>query len=121
MRRIPVLALSACAAAFSGCVPYPKIYDRTIKGTAALEDGKPVVIKASLVKSCESLKGESEKVIRTRQTTTDAQGRYKLTIRGMAWNTIGLSGAGCESRIQMFVCREVCKPVDDIDLEVLGK
>ena len=121
MRRLSALLILAWLPAVSGCVAYPKVYDRTIKGTAALEDGKPVVIKASLVKSCESLKGESEKVIRTRQTTTDAQGRYALKIRGMAWNTIGLSGAGCESRIQLFVCREVCKPVDDIDIEVLGK
>lgn len=119
MRVLPLLALLA---GLSGCVAYPKVYDVTKKGTAALDGGKPVVIKASLIKSCDTMKGASEKVIRTEETTTDAQGRYKITVRGVAWNTKSfLTDAGCESRVQMFVCRDICRPEDDIDINVLGK
>ena len=113
--------LFSCAL-LSGCIAYPKIYNAARNGAAALEDGKPVVVKASLIKSCETLKGATEKVIRTVQTPTDAKGNYKLKIRGMAWNSKSFfDGGGCESRIQMFVCRDICRPVDDIDLDVLGK
>jgi hypothetical protein len=118
MNRLPLISLALLA----GCVGYPKSYWKTFKGQAALDDGKPIVIKAQILKSCEDFKGETEKVIKEAETRTDAQGHYELTIRGTSWNTKSLkSGGGCESRIQLFVCREVCKPVDQIDIDVLGK
>ena len=122
MRRWLSLLLLYAAPALSGCVYYPKVYAVTKKGTADLEGGKPVIIKASLIKSCETLKGETEKIIRWREARTDDKGRYQLSLRGVAWNMKSfLSGGGCESRVQMFICREVCKPVDEIDIDVLGK
>jgi hypothetical protein len=122
MNRPLILACLTATASLCGCVIYPKAYWKTFKGKAVLEDGKPIVIKAQLLKHCENLQGESEKMIRERQTTTDAQGNYKLSIEGMAWNVKNFSSdSGCQSRIQLFVCRDVCKPVDEIDITVLGK
>ncbi len=121
--RLPFAAsLALCLISLSGCIAYPKFYWTTKSGTARLEDGKPITIKAALIKSCESYQGEKEKEIRVRQTRTDDKGRYSLTIRGMAFNVKNfLSDSGCASRIQMFICREVCKPVDEIDINILGK
>ncbi|MBI3553857.1 MAG: hypothetical protein HY077_15285 [Elusimicrobia bacterium] len=121
MRSLAIV-LTVSSILLSGCLAYPKAYWKTFKGQAQLEDGKPIVIKAQLLKTCESYKGETEKVISERETRTDNQGRYELTIRGTAWNTKNFSSeAGCSSRVQLFICREVCKPVDQIDIDVLGK
>jgi hypothetical protein len=117
--RLPLVLLLV---PLSGCVVYPRFYDTTKKGQAVLDEGKPIQLKAQLLKYCEKTAGESTDVIKERSTTTDKDGRYSLTIRGVVWhwkNFMTLSE--CTSRIQMFVCREVCKPADDIDINVLGK
>ena len=115
--------LFALAASLSGCVAYPRGYWTVKEGTANVEDGKPVVIKAVLLKDCQSVTGQDTQTeLKTVQTTTDAQGHYRLPMRGMAWQHRNLfSDAGCETHIQMYVCRPVCKEADDIDINVLGK
>ena len=112
------------AAGLCGCVAYPRGYWTVKEGTANVEDGKPVVIKAVLLKDCQSVTGEDTQTeLKTVQTTTDAQGHYRLPVRDLAvWQRRNLiTGAGCETHIQMYVCRPVCKEADDIDINVLGK
>lgn len=105
----------------SGCVAYPRVYWTTKKGQALVEDGKPVGIKAAILKECETLERETQKTVKEVSTTTDKEGRYRLPVRGVVWHTRLLSGSGCTSHIQMFVCREVCKEADDVDINYLGK
>ena len=105
----------------SGCLAYPRVYWTVKKGRAAVEDGKPVGIKAAILKECETLQRDSQTTVKERSTTTDAEGNYRLPVRGVVWHTRTLSGAGCTSHIQMFVCRDFCKEADDIDINLLGK
>lgn len=110
------------AALASGCLGYPRLHWSTKSGTAAVEDGQPIILRAQLLKDCETPRGESSRALKTVETRTDARGRYSLTVRGLAWNWRNyLTLASCRSRVQLFVCRAVCKPADDIDIEVLGK
>jgi hypothetical protein len=122
MRRLIALASLLPALSLTGCIAYPKIYWNTKKGYAHVEEGKPIIIKATLIKTCDTESGSTQKEIRTRQTKTGPDGHYKLTMWGIAWNSKSfITEAGCDSYIQMFLCREVCKPADDVDIEVLGK
>jgi hypothetical protein len=119
---MPRAALLLLLPFLTGCLAYPDVYWRTLKGTARVEDGKPVTIKAAIVKTCESVEGEAEFPGRERQTTTDAQGHYRLGIHGMTWrykNFVSLKN--CTSRLQMYVCRQYCKEADQVDIDVLGK
>ncbi len=120
MRNWSALALGLVLA---GCVAYPRSYWTVKQGQARVDDGRPVVIKAQLIRDCESLEGEdTETVLRTYQTTTDAQGRYRLPIHAVTWDHRSLTtGAGCATHIQMYVCRPECIAADDIDINVLGK
>ena len=117
MKHLPLLLLPL----LSGCVGYPRIYWRTLKGQASVEDGKPVGIKAVLLKECETLQNETQKTLKERSTTTDAQGRYRLPLRGVVWHTRTFTGAGCDSHFQLYVCRPDCKEADEIDINLLGK
>ncbi len=106
----------------SGCVAYPKVYWRTLKGTARIEDGKSVTIKAAIVKVCDTDDGEQELPGRERETTTDAQGRYRLGVHGVVWHSRSfVTLKSCTSRVQMYVCREYCRIADQVDIDVLGK
>ena len=84
-----------------GCVGYPKFYWRTLKGTARVEDdGKPVTIKAAVIKECESVEGEAEFPGRERETKTDAKGNYKLGIHSVVWHWKNLfNDKNCNSRL----------------------
>ena len=105
-----------------GCVAYPKFYWRTLKGQARIEDGKPITIKAAIVRQCDTVEGEQETEGRARETQTDAQGRYKLAVHGAVWHFKSFwSPKVCTSRIQMYVCREYCRIADQVDIDVLGK
>ncbi|MBI4377330.1 MAG: hypothetical protein HY549_12895 [Elusimicrobia bacterium] len=118
------LALAVLAAGLGGCVGYPKFYWTTRKGQTTVTPGRPVMVRADLVKSCDTVEGEQDQLIRSRMTQADGEGRYRLRIWGAAWNWRNLiSHAECRSRVQMFVCREpdYCRPVDDVELEVLGR
>lgn len=117
MKLLPLLLLPLLA----GCVTYPRLYWTTKKGQAAVEDGKPLGIKAAILKECETLQRETQKTVKEVSTTTDNEGRYRLPVRGLVWHTLTLSGAGCTSHIQMYVCRDACKEADDIDINYLGK
>ena len=113
--------LLALAAGLCACVGYPRPYLVHKKGTASVENGSPI-IKAAIVKECETDEGESERDRHSTQTQADAQGRYSLTLFGMAWNWANLvTGSSCTSRLQMYVCRDICRPADDVDISVLGK
>ena len=106
----------------TGCVGYPRVYWKTIKGTARIEDGKPVTIKAAIVKMCESVEGDAEFPGREREAQTDAKGRYQLGVHGMVWHTRNfVTLKRCTSRLQMYVCRQYCKEADQVDIDVLGK
>jgi hypothetical protein len=116
------LALLLIALSLSGCVAYPKFYWQTKTGQARVEDGKPVQIKASIVRDCETLEKDEQTTIKEISTTTDGAGKYSLTVRGWAWHWKNLfSLNGCISRIQMFVCRPNCIEADDVDIDILGK
>jgi hypothetical protein len=116
------VAVALVAAALSGCVAYPRVYWTTKKGQASVDNGKPVEIKAALLKECETLQGDTQTTIRERSTMTDAKGHYSLTIRGVVMHYKNFVSLGeCTSHIQMFVCRDHCKEVDDVDIELLGK
>src|SRR5581483_11551212 len=118
------LALSLAAAGLSACLAYPKSYWTVKEGTARLDDdGKPVRIRAVLLRDCQSLDGqETQKQLESFETTTDARGHYRLPIHAVAWERRNyLSEAGCETHVQMYVCRPVCKEADDVDINVLEK
>jgi hypothetical protein len=122
MRSRPAaLLLPALAASLCACVGYPRPYVVRRKGTASLENGAPV-IKAAIVKECETEEGETERDRHSTQTKVDDKGRYSLTLIGMAWNWTNLvNGSRCGSRVQLYVCRDICRPADDVDINVLGK
>lgn len=108
----------------AGCLAYPRLHLAQKKGRAYIEDGKPIRIQANIVRECESTRGESTKEGPRRETTTDAQGRYAIRVVGFAFNSRNFITAGrCTSRVQLYACRlpGICKPVDEVDLEVLGK
>lgn len=110
------------AATLSGCVAYPRLYWTKKTGQARLDNGKPIQIKAQILRYCDTLSGSSTDVLAQRSTMTDVQGRYSLIIRGLSWNWENLmTQSGCTSRVQLFVCRDLCRPADDIDINVLGK
>lgn len=106
----------------SGCAGYPHLHLLKKKGRAFVEDGRPVRLQAALVKDCDTVRGgELSRTLKTKDLVTDAQGRYSVRFIRPVFNWWAWNGARCISRIQMFVCRPVCRPVDDVDLEVLGK
>lgn len=106
----------------TGCIGYPHLHMLKKKGRAFVEDGQPVRLQAALVKDCDTVRGgEISKTIKTKDLVTDAKGNYSVRFIRPVTNWWSWSGARCVSRIQMFVCRPTCRPVDDVDLEVLGK
>lgn len=114
--------LLASALALSGCVAYPRPYFTLVRGRAALDDGKPLRIQAAIIKNCDTIQGESEDIVRRRETITGKDGRYSIFLYGVVWhlkNFINLSE--CSSHIQRFVCRPHCKKADEVDIDVLGK
>ncbi len=120
MRRLLPLAF-ACAA-LSGCLAYPRPYLTTIKGQADLNGGPPIKIQAGIEKDCETYDGDTENVSFLRETTTDKDGRYSLTVFGAVWNFKNfISLTECTSHIQRFVCRPYCKKADAVDIDLLGK
>jgi hypothetical protein len=123
MRRLAPAAVALLAGLLSACVGYPRPYLTTLKGKADLgEDGKPVKLAAAIVKECETWQGETEKRGSMHETMTDKDGRYSITVMGVAWNFKNLVTEGeCRSHVQMFACRPYCKKVDQVDVDVLGK
>lgn len=137
MRRfLPLLALPWLA----GCVVYPRVYNTKIAGQAVVEPGKPARVEAELIKECATLRsGETQKIVKKRSTTTDAEGRYSMRLRAaVAHFKSFTSPAFCDSHIQQYICRPIdppaelepgappppkehCQPVDQVDIEVLGK
>lgn len=123
MKRLAPLAVAAFAACLSACVGYPRPYLTTLRGKADLGDeGKPVKLAAAIVKECETWQGETEKRGSMHETTTDKDGKYSITVVGVAWDFKNLVTEGtCMSHVQMFACRPYCKKVDQVDVDVLGK
>lgn len=121
----PLILCAAAASTLSGCVAYPRPYWTVKSGKAEITAGRPIIVRAELVKSCETYQGESEQTVKSKETTTDAQGRYKLRVVGLVWNWRNLiSEAECTSRVQLYLCREgpdSCVEADDVDINVLGK
>jgi hypothetical protein len=107
----------------TGCLGYPKFHYKRFKGTAALgEDGKPVNLAATIIKECESWKGDTEDRGYMRRTTTDEKGRYNFSVMGFAWRSKSwLTETACTSFVQLFSCKPHCKKADQIDIDVLGK
>lgn len=122
MKRLAILLLAA-APLLTGCLGYPRPHIRRFKGKAELgDDGKPIKLAATIIKYCDTWQGESENRGRMRETMTDGEGRYSLTVMGVAWHYKNfLSDAQCKSEVQLFACRPHCKKADQIDIEVLGK
>lgn len=115
IRLLPLIFLS-------GCVAYPRPYFGRVKGRAAVEDGKPVKIQAAIMKACDTVQGETEEIVRLRETTAGKDGHYSIFMYGVVWhfkNFVSLSE--CTSRIQRFVCRPHCRKADEIDIDLLGK
>ena len=120
MRR--ALACLAGLSLLSGCVAYPRPYLTRVRGRADLDGGPPVRIQAGISKDCDTVQGETEEIKGLRETTTDKDGRYSLTVYGVVWHFKNyFSLTECTSHIQRFVCRAYCKKADDVDLEMLGK
>ncbi len=118
--RGPLLLGTLCAC-LCACVGYPRPYVVRRKGQASVEEGRPI-IKAAIVKECEDEEGETERDRHSTETRADEQGRYSLTLVGLAWNWTNLvTGSRCGSRVQLYVCRDICRPADDVDINVLGK
>ena len=118
-RALPLLCLLL---PLSACLGYPRPYLTTVKGHASLDDGKPIKIQAAIIKTCDTVQGETEHIGPLKETLTDKDGRYSLTLMGVVWrykNFVTLSE--CDSHIQRFVCRPYCKKVDEIDIDILGK
>ena len=111
------------ALALSACVGYPRVFLSGGKGQAAVEPGHPKTLKAAIVRRCETVKeGERETLKKERTFKTDDQGRYDYRLLGLAWNWRNLiTGSSCVSRVQLYSCRDVCRQVDLVDLEALGK
>lgn len=122
-RAVALLPLAAAAAALCACVGYPRPYLTTLRGKADLgEDGQPVKLAAAIVKECSTWQGDTEKRGHMHETTTAKDGRYSITVIGVAWNYKNLITEGeCTSHVQMFACRPYCKKVDQVDVDVLGK
>ncbi|MBI5629255.1 MAG: anhydro-N-acetylmuramic acid kinase [Elusimicrobia bacterium] len=117
----PALALLA-ALGLQSCVGYPRPFLARKSGIAAVEPGKPLALKAAIVKSCETLQGETETVKKSKDVSTDEKGRYSFWITGLSWNwTNFITLSRCRSRVQLYVCRPFCKEVDEVDLSILGK
>ena len=143
MRRLlPLLALPWLA----GCVVYPRVYNTKIAGKAVVEPGKTARIEVELIKECATLRsGETQRIVKKKSTSTDAEGNYSMRLRAVVAHFKSFtSPAECESRIQQYICRPVdppaqtepvvpdapppppppkehCLPVDQVDIEVLGK
>ena len=108
--------------ALSGCVAYPRFYWTTQEGRARLEQGRPVRVKAVLLKECETLDGGTQTVVDSREAL-DGQGRPlhpQASRIDLELEELRL-GSECSSRVQMYVCRPECRPADDIDINILGK
>ena len=115
----PVLLLPLLL--LGGCIGYPRVILTREAGTASTEGGIPT-IKASLVRDCERLSGDTREVRRTREAKADDKGRYALWIWGLGWNWKSLSShENCRLRVQLYVCRPDCRSVDEVDLDLLGK
>lgn len=115
IRLLPLIFLA-------GCVAYPRPYFGPVRGKANVEDGKPVRIQAAILKTCDTIQGESEEIVRLRETTTDKDGRYSIFMYGVVWHFKNFrSLTECSSHIQRFVCRPHCKKADAVDIELLGK
>ncbi|OGR86633.1 MAG: hypothetical protein A3J74_10075 [Elusimicrobia bacterium RIFCSPHIGHO2_02_FULL_57_9] len=123
--KFRLLALCLPGSLLSACVFYPKPHWTVKSGQAQLQSEKLILVKAELIKSCETSQGESEQILKSKETMTDSKGRYKLRIAGLVWNWRNLmSQAECSSRVQMYLCREgpdSCVEADDVDITVLGK
>lgn len=104
-----------------GCVGYPRVILTREAGTASTEGGIPT-IRACLVRDCERLSGDTREVRRSRETKADEKGRYSLWIWGLGWNWKSLTTQeSCRTRVQLYVCRQDCRAVDEVDLDLLGK
>ncbi len=120
MKRL--LAIAAFCLSLASCVGYPRPYLTTVKGRASLDDNQPIRIQAGILKTCDTVNGETEDLKNLKETTTDKDGRYSMMIFGLTWHYKNfMTMAQCSSHIQRFVCRPHCRKADAIDIEMLGK
>ena len=107
---------------FSGCIVYPRLYWQKESGQASLNNGKPVKIKGQIITECDRTKRISEKIEDEKTVTTDSKGFYDFTLRALLWEFNNfLTGADCSSHVQLYTCEKTCKPVDSIDINILGE
>ena len=109
------------AALLSACVGYPRVFLSRRSGTASIDQGPPR-IKAEIVKRCERSGEETEAVRKTKEVQADQKGRYHFWLLGLGWNWRSLvSGDSCRNAVQLYVCRDICREADEVDIDLLGK
>lgn len=120
-KNLKILPLFFCLT-LSGCIAYPRIYWKNEKGQATLDNGRPIQIKGQIIKECDTLDRISETVEDEKKVTTDSKGFYDFTLRAFVFEFRNLiSDAQCTSHIQLYTCRKSCKPVDSVEINILGE
>lgn len=118
LKILPLLLAFVC----SGCIVYPRLYWQKESGQATIKDGKPITIKGQIIKECDRTDRISEKIEDEKTVTTDAKGFYDFTLRAFLWEFQNfLTDASCSSHVQLYTCEKTCKPVDSVDINVLGE
>ena len=129
---------------FSGCLVYPRLYWQKESGQATLKNGQPLTIKGQIIKECDRTAIISEKIEDEKTVTTDSKGFYDFTLRAFLWEFQNfLTGSECSSHVQLYTCSKACpphsqnasapnrltqkscapacKPVDAVDINILGE
>ena len=107
---------------FSGCLVYPRLYWQKESGQATLKNGQPLTIKGQIIKECDRTAIISEKIEDEKTVTTDSKGFYDFTLRAFLWEFQNfLTGSECSSHVQLYTCSKACKPVDSVDINILGE
>jgi len=105
-----------------GCVTYPRLYWKTEKGQATIGNGKAIQIKGQIIKECDTLSRITETVEDEKTVSTDDKGRYDFTLRAFVWEFRNLlTRSRCTSHVQLYTCKKECKPVDSVDIDILGE
>jgi hypothetical protein len=133
-----------CPLFFSGCLVYPRLYWQKESGQATLKNGQPLTIKGQIIKECDTTDRVSEKIEDEKAVATDSKGFYDFTLRAFLWEFQNfLTGSECSSHIQLYTCSKACpphsqnasapnrltqkscapacKPVDAVDINILGE
>lgn len=106
----------------SGCVVYPRLYWQREKGQASLPHGKPIQIKGQVIKECDTISRLKEKVEDEKTVTTDSKGFYDFTLRAFLWEFRDfITRSNCLGHVQLYTCEKSCRPVDPVEINILGE